>query len=48
VSFPVATDGSFAVFATDYFNAKFVAGTTLTLTVTFTDDTVATASVLVP
>ncbi|HWC01721.1 MAG TPA: S8 family serine peptidase [Methylomirabilota bacterium] len=48
VNFPVATDGSFAVFATDYFNAKFVAGTTLTLTVTFTDDTVATASVLVP
>jgi hypothetical protein len=48
VSFTVPVGGSFAVFATDYFNAKFVAGTTLTLTVTFTDDTVATASVLVP
>ncbi len=48
VSFTVPVGGSFAVFATDYFNAKFVPGTTLTLTVTFTDDTVATASVLVP
>ena len=48
VNFPVATGASFSVFATDYFNAKFVAGTTLTLTVTFTDDTVATATAVVP
>jgi subtilisin family serine protease len=48
VSFAVADGGSFAVFATDWFNGKFVAGTTLTLTTTFTDDTVATASATVP
>jgi hypothetical protein len=36
------------VFATDWYNGKFVAGTTLTLTTTFTDDTVATASATVP
>jgi hypothetical protein len=48
VNFPVADGGSFAVFATDWYNGKFVAGTTLTLTATFTDDTVATASVTTP
>jgi hypothetical protein len=47
VDFPV-TGGSFVVFATDWFNGKFVAGTTLTLTATFTDDTVSTSSVVVP
>jgi hypothetical protein len=36
------------VFATDWYNGKFLAGTTLTLTATFTDDTVATASALIP
>jgi hypothetical protein len=48
VNFTVADGGSFAVFATDWYNGKFVAGTTLTLTVTFDDNTVATASVIVP
>jgi hypothetical protein len=48
VNFPVADGSSFAVFATDWFNGKFVSGTTLTLTVTFTDDTVATASATTP
>ena len=48
VSFTVADGGSFAVFGTDWYNGKFVAGTVLTLTVTFTDDTTATASVTVP
>jgi hypothetical protein len=43
VSFDIG-NGSFAVFGTDYFNSKFVAGTTLTLTVTFTDNTVVIAS----
>jgi hypothetical protein len=43
-----ADGGSFAVFATDWFNGKFVAGTTLTLTATFTDDAVATASTVIP
>jgi hypothetical protein len=36
------------VLGTDWYNGKFVAGTTLTLTATFTDDTVATASVTTP
>ena len=31
VNFPVADGGSFAVFGTDWYNGKFVAGTTLTL-----------------
>jgi hypothetical protein len=44
----VADGGSFAVFATDWYNGKFVAGTTLTLTATFTDNTAVTASALVP
>ena len=48
VSFGVADGGSFVVFATDWYASKFVAGTTLTLTATFTDDTVATASAVVP
>ena len=48
MNFPVATGGSFVIFATDYFNRKFVAGTTLALTVTFTDDSVAAASAAVP
>ncbi len=48
VNFAVADGGSFAVFATDWYNGKFVAGTTLRLTATFTDDTVATASAVVP
>jgi hypothetical protein len=48
VSFGVVDGSTFAVFGTDYYNSKFVAGTTLTLTVTFTDDTVATASATTP
>jgi hypothetical protein len=48
VNFPVASGGSFAVFATDWYNGKFLAGTTLTLTATFTDNTVATASTTIP
>jgi subtilisin family serine protease len=47
VNFPVTGSG-FVVFATDWFGGKFVAGTTLTLTATFTDDTVSTSSVVVP
>ena len=48
VNFAVADGGSFSVFGTDWFDGKFVPGTTLTLTVTFSDDTVATAGVTVP
>ena len=48
VSFPVASGGTFAIFASDWFNTKFKAGTTLQLTVTFTDATVATATVVMP
>ena len=48
VSFAVGSGESFAVFASDYYDTKFVAGTTLRLTVTFTDDTVATATAVVP
>jgi hypothetical protein len=48
VSFGVADGGSFRVFGTDWYDSKFVPGTQLTLTVTFDDDTVATASVTVP
>jgi hypothetical protein len=48
VNFAVADGGSFVVLGTDWYNGKFVAGTTLTLTATFTDDTVATASVTTP
>jgi hypothetical protein len=48
VSFAVADGGSFSVFGTDWFDSKFVPGTTLTLTVTFSDDTVAGASRTLP
>jgi hypothetical protein len=48
VSFAVADGGSFSVFGTDWYDSKFVAGTTLTLTVTFSDDTVAGASRTLP
>ena len=48
VSFAVGSGASFAVFASDYYDTKFVAGTTLRLTVTFTDDTVATATATTP
>jgi hypothetical protein len=48
VNFTVADGGSFSVFATDWVNGKFVAGTTLTLTVTFSDATVATPSATIP
>ena len=48
VSFAVGSGASFAVFASDYYDTKFVAGTTLRLTVTFTDDTMATATAVVP
>jgi hypothetical protein len=48
VSFAVADGGSFSVFGTDWYDSKFVAGTTLTLTATFSDDTTAVASVTVP
>jgi subtilisin family serine protease len=48
VSFPVVEGGSFVVFATDYLNSKFTPGTTLTLTVRFTDDTEVSASAVVP
>ena len=48
VSFAVADGGSFSVFGTDWFEGKFVPGTTLTLTVTFSDDTVVTAAVTMP
>jgi hypothetical protein len=48
VSFAVADGGSFSVFGTDWYDGKFVAGTTLTLTVTFSDDTVAGASRTLP
>ena len=48
VNFPVANGGSFSVFGTDWFDSKFVAGTTLTLTVSFSDDTVVTSSVTIP
>jgi hypothetical protein len=44
----VADGGSFSVFGTDWFGGKFVAGTTLTLTVTFSDDAVAAASRTLP
>jgi hypothetical protein len=48
VNFQVNDGGSFVVLGTDWYNGKFVPGTTLALTATFTDDTVASASVLVP
>jgi hypothetical protein len=48
VNFGIADGGSFALFATDWYNGKFVAGTVLTLTVTFTDDTQVTASTTIP
>jgi hypothetical protein len=41
-------NGTFAVFATDWFDGKFLPGAQLTLTVTFSDDTVATASLTIP
>jgi hypothetical protein len=48
VNFGVVDGSTFAVFGTDWNNGKFVAGTTLALTVTFTDDTASTASVITP
>ena len=48
VSFAVADGGSFSVFGTDWVDSKFVPGTTLTLTVSFSDDTSVTSSVTVP
>jgi hypothetical protein len=47
VNFAVV-NGTFAVFATDYTNALFPSGRVLTLTATFSDNTVATASVTIP
>jgi hypothetical protein len=48
VSFAVADGESFTVFGTDWYDSKFVPGTTLTLTVTFSDATVAAASRTIP
>jgi hypothetical protein len=48
VSFAVADGGSFVMFATDWFNGKFVPGTTLTVTATFSGGTTAVAGVTVP
>jgi hypothetical protein len=48
VSFAVADGGGFVVFATDWFGSKFVSGTMLTLTATFSDSTTAVAGVTIP
>jgi len=48
VNFPVASGGSFVLFAADYQGIEFVSGTTLTLTVSFSDGTTATATTVVP
>ena len=48
VNFAAGNGGTFVVFASDWFNTKFVAGTTLQLTATFTDDTTVTATAVVP
>jgi hypothetical protein len=48
VNFPVGDGATFAVFASDWYNTKFKPGTTLQLTVTFTDNTTATAAATTP
>lgn len=48
VSVDVTDGGSFAVFGTDWFDSKFVSGTSLTLTATFSDATTAVAGVTIP
>jgi len=48
VNFPVANGGSFVLFAADYQGIEFVSGTTLTLTVSFSDGTTATATTVAP
>ncbi|MGH7357722.1 MAG: hypothetical protein ACREJR_02790 [Candidatus Rokuibacteriota bacterium] len=48
VSFEVLDGGSVVVFGTDWFAGKFVSGTTLTLTATFSDSSTAVAAVTVP
>jgi hypothetical protein len=48
VNFPVADGGSFIVFASDYQDAEFLPGRTLTLTVTFEDGSTAAATTTVP
>jgi hypothetical protein len=47
VNFPVASGGSFVVFAADYLNREFVPGAKLTLVATFSDGSTATASTTV-
>ena len=48
VNFPVADGGSFVLFAADYQGSEFLPGRTLTLTVTFSDGSSATAAVILP
>jgi hypothetical protein len=48
VNFPVADGGSFVLFASDYLNAEFLPGRTLTLITTFADGSSATATTTVP
>jgi len=47
VNFAVADGGSFTLFAADYADTEFVPGTTLTVTVTFSDATTAAVSLVV-
>jgi hypothetical protein len=48
VNFPVANGGSFVLFASDYQDAEFLRGRSLTLTATFSDGSTATAATTVP
>ena len=48
VNFPVPNGGSFVVFASDYLGTEFLSGRTLTLVVTFSDGSTATAVTIVP
>jgi hypothetical protein len=48
VNFPVASGGSFVVFASDALNREFVPGAKLTLVATFSDGSKAAASTTVP
>ena len=47
VALPVADNGSFVLFASDYNGIEFLPGATLTVRATFSDGTVATASTMV-
>ena len=44
VSFPVADEGSFVVFAADYLGGEFAPGDVLAVTATFSDGSTATAA----